>query len=121
MKAKYDSRIKGVKDENDRLKKEKEEIKKAVSEQQKFLERVHSEKKMDNIFKSGILIELEIDDNKVDDVSTILHHVLKFVDESVTPQNYKILKNFERREGNMRHSAKVKGADQIIKKKIFAG
>ena len=121
LKAKYDSRIKAVEDENDRLKKENAEIKKAVSEQQRFLERVCSEKNMDNIFISGIPIELEIDDNSVDDANTILHHVLKFVDASITPQNYKILKNFEPREGNTMHSAKVKCADQTIKKKVFAG
>ena len=41
--------------------------------------------------KTIVPIELETDDNNVHYANTILHHVLKFVDESITPQNYKIL------------------------------
>ena len=61
MKTKYDSRINSVEDENERLKKENVEIKKAISEQQKFLERLSNEKNMDNIFISGIPNEMDVD------------------------------------------------------------
>ena len=64
IKLKYDGKIKAVEEENSRLKKENTEIKKAVSEQQKFLERLRSEKNMDNIFISGIPNEMTISETE---------------------------------------------------------
>ena len=70
---------------------------------------------------SGVPTTLEINNNMVEDANAIVHHVLSYVNPEITPQNYKILKHFEPREGHNRHSTKVKYADQNIKKKIFEG
>ena len=121
LKTKYDSRIKAVEDENDRLKKENAEIKKAISEQQKFLERLGNEKNMDNIFISGIPNAMEIDDEQVNDHKVILNHILHFVNPGIADDDYKILKNFDPREGHDRHSAKIKCVSQEVKGKIFKG
>ena len=118
MKTKYDARIKTVEDENERLKKENTEIKKAISEQQKFLERVSNEKNMDNIFISGIPNKMEIEDAEVEDNKVILNHILKFVNPDITADDYKILKNFDPREGHDRHSAKIRCVNQEVKGKI---
>ena len=121
LKAKYDAKIKTVEEENDRLNKENQEIKAAVSEQQKFLERFRSEKNMDNIFISGVPVEMAIDNATVNDGNVIVDHLLRYVSPDITPESYKILKNFEPREGYTRHSTKVKCSDQAVKKKIFEG
>ena len=121
MKTKYDARIKAVEDENDRLKKENVEIKKAISDQQKFLERLSNEKNMDNIFVSGIPNKMNIADVQVDDSKVILKHILKFVNPDIVVDDYNILKNFDPREGHDRHSAKIKCANQEVKGKIFKG
>ena len=121
IKLKYDGKIKAVEEENSRLKKENTEIKKAVSEQQKFLERLRSEKNMDNIFISGIPNKMVINELETNDANLIVGHILKYVSPDLTPENYKILKNFEPREGHDRHSTKIKCSDQGVKKKIFVG
>ena len=118
---KYDKKIQDVEDENERLKKENSEIKAALSEQQKFLERIRSEKTATNIFISGIPNELEIDEENTSDPSKIVSHVLKFVNPTIKPEDYKILKNFEPREGHDRHSAKINCSSLDIKKSIFKG
>lgn len=119
--TKYDKKIKDVEDENERLKKENSEIKAAISEQQKFLERVRSEKTAPNIFISGIPNNLEMEGNNMSDAKVILNHILKFLNPDIQPNDYKILKNFEPREGNERHSAKISCSSLTMKKKIFEG
>ena len=119
--TKYDKKIKDVEDENERLKKENSEIKAAISEQQKFLERIRSEKNAPNIFISGIPNDLEIEGDNATDASVILNHILKFVKPDIQPNDLKILKNFEPREGNDRHSAKISCSSPNVKKKIFEG
>ena len=118
---KYDKKIKDVEDENERLKKENSEIKAVISEQQKFLERIRSEKNAANIFISGIPNGMDIGGNNVNDAGVIVNHILKFVNPEIQPNDYKILKNFEPREGNDRHSAKISCSSPNIKKKIFEG
>ena len=118
---KYDKKIKDVEDENDRLKKENTQIKAALSEQQKFLERIRSDKNASNIFISGIPNEMDIEGNNVNDPNAIVSQVLRFVNPDIQPGDYKTLKNFEPREGNDRHSAKITCTSVDVKKKIFAG
>ena len=113
--TKYDKKIKDVEDENERLKKENSEIKAAISEQQKFLERIRSEKNAPNIFISGIPNDLEIEGDNATDASVILNHILKFVKPDIQPNDFKILKNFEPREGNDRHSAKISCSSPNVK------
>ena len=118
---KYDKKIKDVEDENDRLKKENLEIKAAVSEQQKFLERLRSKENANNIFMSGLPNQMDIDGANIDDAKVIINHVLKFVNPAIKPEDYKILKSFEPREGHDRHSAKICCTGQNVKKKTFEG
>ena len=113
---KYDKRLKSVEDENDRLRKENAEIKAAISEQQKFLERIRREKNAANIFISGIPNELEVDGNNVSDANTIIDNIMKFVNPTIQPNDYKILKNFVPREGFDRHSVKISCLSLNIKK-----
>ena len=72
---KYDKKIKDVEEENERLKKENTEIKAAISEQQKFLERIWSEKTATNIFISGIPNKMNIEGNDVNDPNIIVNHI----------------------------------------------
>lgn len=118
---KYDKKIQDVEEENERLKKENSEIKAAISEQQKFLERIRGEKNATNIFISGIPNEMDVNDVIVNNPSTIVNHILKFLKPNIEPDDYKILKNFEPREGNDRHSAKISCSSLDIKKDIFLG
>ena len=118
---KYDKKIKDVEEENERLKKENTEIKAAISEQQKFLERIRSDKNATNIFISGIPNEMDLEGNNVNDPGAIVNHILTFVNPDIRTEDYRTLKNFEPREGHDRHSAKISCSSLDIKKKIFAG
>ena len=83
LKTKYDARIKSVEDENEKLRKENTEIKSAICEQQKFLERLSNEKNMDNIFISGIPNEMDMDGEQTNDNKVILNHILQFVNPGI--------------------------------------
>ena len=119
--AKYNKRIKDVEDENERLKKENTEIKSAIGEQQKFLERVRGEQCANNIFISGLPNEMELEGEQVADANVIISHVLSFLSPGIQPNEYKVLKSFEPREGHDRHSAKIQCSERSIKGKIFKG
>ena len=91
-------------------------------EQQKLLERLRSEDTKNNIFISGIPNEITKDDDTLtSDHKEIINYILTFVKPDIEEENYKILKNFEPRDGNDRHSAKIVVLKDGLKKKIFMG
>ena len=57
----------------------------------------------------------------IDDSDTILHHILNFVAPGTSEDSYKILKHFDPREGQERHSTKIMVYDMDTKSKIFKG
>ena len=123
----FDQRIKDAENENERLKKENLEIKSAISAQQKFLERIRSEKTANHIFMSGIPMKMNIihpeteEEIESDDANSIITHILKFVNPNIKPEDFKILKSFNPRKGQDRHSAKILCSSNNIKKNIFQG
>ena len=64
---------------------------------------------------------MDIGGNIVNDPSAITNHILKFVNPAIQPDDYKVLKNFEPRVGNDRHSAKISCSSWNIKKSTFVG
>ena len=124
-----DNKVKTLTDENQKLMRENTMIKKVVSEQQKCLERLQRNDSKNNIFISGIPnkvntdMETVPDDNTAEDVvdspEEIIHHILTFLHPAITNDCYKIVKNFDAREGYTRHSAKITVAAQETKAKIF--
>ena len=108
-------------------------IKKVLSEQQKYLERMQREQNKNNVFLTGIpnavtadMSETPNDEDDggegiINDHIVIIHHVLNFVYPGIQTTDYKIQKNFDPREGFTRHSAKISVNDVTTKKKIFDG
>ena len=118
------TKFNSLKAENEAITQENQLFKKALSEQQLCLERLQKEQNINNIFVSGLPNALTRDMSKcppededtvigdiVDDHTVILQHVLEFVHPGIAATDYKILKNFDPREGYSRHSAKIKVQD----------
>ena len=80
-----------------------------------------NKKNANNIFMTGIPNKMNIDGADVTDPKVIIKHVLTFVNPQIQPEDYKILKSFEPREGHDRHSAKICCTENNIKKKTFEG
>ncbi len=127
-----DAKIRSLTTENSKLAQENLVIKKVLGEQQKCLERMQRNSSKENIFISGIPNKLLSDMSDVpgddanpndvtDDHTTIIHHVLNFVNPDITNNCYKIVKNFDAREGYTRHSAKISVVSSDVRSKIFKG
>ena len=125
-----DTKIKTLTEENTKLLEENKTIKAVQSEQQKCLERMQKKDSKNNIFIAGIPNVLNADmteaqrnpdDDSIEDHIEIVHHVLSFVKPGISKDDYKILKNFEAREGYDRHSAKIRVEDISTKAEIFKG
>ena len=127
------TKFNSLKAENETITQENQLFKKALCEQQLCLERMQRKQNINNIFVSGLPNALTMDMSKppededtvtgdiVDDHTVILQHVLEFVHPGIATTDYKILKNFDPREGYSRHSVKIKVHNLDTKKLIFNG
>ena len=94
-------------------------LKKVVSEQQKFLEWLKRDKVKDNIFISGIPNTLDIGGDNTEDNDKIVHHILTFVEPNIVDGDYRVIKNFEPRQGYLRHSCLLGFTNTNAKKNIL--
>ena len=124
------AKLTAITNENERLTQENKVIKKVLNEQQKFLERTRKEDTKNNIFISGIPNELSLDlstiptentNEKTNNHAEIIHHILNFVEPGIKKKDYKILMNFDCKEGYSRHSAKIRINNLNLKSRIFKG
>ena len=125
--AELKDEIKGYRKEVDDLKKqlktEEDEIKtlkKVISDQQRFLETVKKDKVKDNIFISGVPNSMDIGGTNVDDNDEIILEVLSFVDPNISVDDYRIIKNFEPRDGLPRHSCLLGFTNIDAKKSLLS-
>ena len=109
---KYIKKIDDLGEQNVTIINEQNMIKKALVEQQKFLERLRGENTENNIFISGIPNKMDINGIEITDCTAIIKHILTYV---------RILKIFESREGMSRHSAKIIVNENSVKRNIFEG
>jgi hypothetical protein len=105
-----------LKDELNTIKDERNTLKKVISEQQKFLETLKRDKVKDNIFIAGIPNSLNISGADTSDNAKIVHHILSFIDPNTSVDDYKMIKEFEPRQGLPRHSC-LNGFTNINRKK----
>ena len=103
---------------------------KVLNEQQKCLERLQRNDSRENIFISVIPTKLstdftsipeEDDDDVIEDHKDIIHHILSFLNPNITADSYKIIKNFDPREGYTRHSAKIAVESDAMRSQLFKG
>ena len=94
-------------------------LKRAIGEQQKFLEQVRSEKTKLNVFVTGLPCNMTINGTESTDVKDIIHEAFKIADPTILKESFEILKSFDAREGKTRHSAKVKFQDLETKGKVM--
>ena len=117
----YKKGFKKLQDENQKLLADQNVLKKVVAEQQNFLETLRNDRTKNNLFISGIPMEAEINGTNMADPKAMQNHILKFVHPGIKAEDFRIIKNFEPREGHTRHSMKVLVNDLGAKKKIFEG
>ena len=82
-------------------------IRKVITEQQKTIERLNSDKTGNNVFTTGIPTTLFTDIGTLKPTMNIIADVIKYVSLDISQDDYKIGKSFEPREGQDRHSAKL--------------
>ena len=105
----------------EQLRTENNTLKKAVLEQQKFLEQIRREKNRNNVFVSGIPCKMDINGTETTDTKLIIDAAFKVALPNITDDQYTIIKDFDAREGNSRHSAKVKFNDNDVKENVVKG
>ena len=103
------------------LRNENNMIKKAVVEQQKFLEHLRRDKNKNNVFITGIPCKMKIDGNETQDSKVIIQYALKVALPNIESDMYRVLKDFEPREGHTRHSTKLELKENETKKKLMEG
>ena len=109
-----------LKDELKLIKEERDQMKKVISEQQKFLETVRRDRSKNNLFMSGIPNSFEIDGVETTDNDKIVKHILSFVHPTIAAENYKCIKTFEPRDGLPRHSCLLGFQDADAKKNVLS-
>ena len=105
---------KKVREDYNQLLLENNNLRKAMMEQQKFLERVHTDKVRNNIFIT------DMNTLRLNDANAITQYILKSISPTIVQNDYKILKAFESREGEDRHSVKLtvnNGKKKILENK----
>ena len=61
----------------------------------------------------------EDDEEAIEEHADLIHHILSFVNPNITEGCYKIVKNFDPREGYTRHSAKISVKSGDVRSKLF--
>ena len=103
-----------------KLKVENDTLRKAITEQQKFLENLHREKVRNHIFMSGIPNELNIDGHIVAEPNVIINTIISKVSADVSEEDYVVAKSFNCRDGQNKHSAKIVFKNTVTKGHIMA-
>ena len=119
--ADHKTKVEGLESDIDTLRNENNTLKKAVLEQQKFMEQLRRDRNKNNVFVSGIPCKMVINGNEISDSKLIIDQAFKVALPSVNPESYSIIKDFDAREGHTRHSAKVKFNDNDTKEKVVTG
>lgn len=119
--AEHKKEMSDMTDNMDSLRNENNMIKKAMLEQQKFMEMLRRDKNKNNVFITGIPCKMKIDGNDTADSKSIIHNALKIAMSNIEPEMYRIIKDFEPREGQTRHSAKLEFKENGTKKKLMEG
>ena len=104
---KFDQFARDIREDYNKLETENSILRKAIIEQQKFLENLYREKVRSHIFMSGIPNELIINGQKINEPNTIIENIIHTVAPEVDEGDYSIVKSFKCREGLTRHSAKI--------------
>ena len=91
----------------EKLKNGNNTIRKAVCEQQKFLENLHRERVRNHVFMTGIPNELEILGEIKKDSKTIIHNIFQIVNENVSQDDYEVVKSSKSKPFSTKHSAKI--------------
>ena len=102
------------------VKDERNQMKKVISEQQKYLETIRRDRTKDNVFISGIPNSLDIDGVNTTENDKIVSHILSFVEPTIVAGNYRCIKAFAPREGLPRHSCLIGFNDPDAKKKVIS-
>lgn len=106
--------VKTLREELDAKTNEIKTLKKVIEEHQKFIENSNNEKKAKNVFITGVPIKyLDKTDSK-----NVIQSILSEVDPDISVDDYTIVKDFDCKPGNTRHSMLIKFND-IEKKKIL--
>lgn len=123
--AKIDTKFNFLKAENDKITQENTLIKKILREQQTCLERLQKEQNKNNLFVTGIPNSITTDilgtPETIVSADDVLHHVLNFVYPGIEVESYKVLKHFDPREGQERHSTKIVVHESELRSNIFKG
>ena len=105
---KFEQLHKEIRLDYDKLERENNTLRNAILEQQKFLDRVHTDINRHNIFITGVPCSLQMDSGEiVSDPTIITHAVLKVTSPDIIDSQYKIAKSFDPKEGQNTHSVKV--------------
>ncbi len=86
---------------------------------QKYLENVRRDKNKNNVFISGIPINMEINEKRTDEIDEIILYILKYVHPDISTDDYNVLNSFEPREGFTRHSCLIAFKNSNIKNNIL--
>ena len=119
IKVEYDDELKTLRNDLETVTNENKVIKKIISEQEKFLETVRTDKIKNNIFISGIPNRVNIGGVQTEDNETIISHILLHLVPTITADDYSIIIAFEHREGFTMHSAIVSFTDCKTKEKLL--
>ena len=93
--------------ETKRLSDENIVLRKTILEQQTCIERISREVNKDNAFMTGIPCRLDTDNETLTTPKDIIAHILKFVHPNINDNAYTIVKAFNPKTGQTKHSAKV--------------
>ena len=112
--------IDSLKEKLENADKDSKILEKVISQQQTFLETIKRDKIKNNVFMSGIhnnyVLGADGDEpTETDDYKKIVSHILSYVCPTISEADYRIIKNFESKEGFTRHSCIMEFNDVNMK------
>ena len=112
---------KAINEEMKSMKDTQEVMKKTSLEQQQYLEKLRRENSSCNVIITGIPKTILINDAQTEDATAKMQHIVTLVDNTITSDDYKVLKIFELKQyagGSEKQSIKIRFTD-INKKQSF--
>ena len=120
MDKKFEQFTRDFNTETKRLSDENIVLRKVILQQQKCLERICNNSNKNNVFISGIPTTLNTDNGDLNNSKDIILHILQVVSPEITGDKYTIVKTFNPREGQNKHSAKVVFTSSEEKNKVMS-
>ena len=120
IKEEMNAEVKALKDQLEEADKERQLLKKVVSEQQNFLEGSKREKMKNKVYIAGVPDELTLPtENRLAGDKAVVLRILTFVKPDIVGDDYEIVKSFEAREGFTRHACLIEFKEFQKKKDLL--